>query len=323
MDGLENLVKRIADSSGFMRKKDIQIPLQAFAWDPAAMLDPIGDDAAILKNGDDYLLISCDGILPRLVQVEPKWAGYCAVLVSVSDIYAMGGRPVAIVNLLSAPNGETAGLIAEGMAEGCRRLGVPMVGGHYLPEEAGGVATAILGRATHLLRGCNGRAGQSLIVAVDLNGKPYKHYPQWDCTSTQEPEVLHRKLELLPMLAENGWATAARDISNAGILGTIAMLAENSVCGAQVQIDHIPRPGTVELERWLQMFPGYGFILAANPEHTDEIISLFAQEDIAAAVVGELTLDTCVSIRNDTEAAILIDWAKESLVVTQYEQRQC
>ncbi|MDF2963740.1 MAG: phosphoribosylformylglycinamidine synthase [Paenibacillus sp.] len=322
MDGLGNLVKRIANSTGFMRKKDIRIPLQAFDWDPAAMLDPIGDDAAILKNGDDYLLISCDGIIPRLVQDEPKWAGYCAVLVSVSDIYAMGGRPTAVVNMLSAPNGETAALIAEGMAEGCRKLGVPMVGGHYLPEEVEGVATAIIGRATHLLRGSNGRAGQSLIVAVDLNGKPYKHYLQWDCTSTREPKELQRKLDLLPKLAENGWATAARDISNAGIIGTIAMLAENSVCGAHVHIDHIPRPDRVELERWLQMFPGYGFILAANPEHTGEIITLFAQEGIAAAVVGELTLDTCVTIGNDAEVAVLIDWAKESLVVTQYEQEQ-
>ncbi|AJY77324.1 sll0787 family AIR synthase-like protein [Paenibacillus beijingensis] len=314
MDELRDLAGRIVNSSGFMRKKDIQIPLKAFHWDPDKMLDPIGDDAAVIPNGDEYLLLSCDGIMPGLVRDEPKWAGYCAVLVSVSDIYAMGGRPTAVVNMLSAPDGETAALIAEGMAEGCRKLGVPMVGGHYLPQEAEGVATAIIGRAAHLLRGPMGRAGQSLVMAVDLDGKPFKHYLQWDCTSAQEPEQLQRKLELLPKLAQSGWATAARDISNAGIVGTIAMLAENAGCGAVVHLDRIPQPAAVEMERWLQMFPGYGFILAVDPEHTDNVTALFAQEGITAAVVGELTPDTSVRIRSGVDEAVLIDWAEQSMV---------
>lgn len=317
MNELSLLVNRIAESSGFRRKQKIQIPLRAFSWDPNDMLDPIGDDAAVLANGDEYLLISCDGIIPQLVKEDPHWAGYCAVLVSVSDIYAMGGRPTAVVNMLSAPNDETASLIAEGMAEGCRKLGVPMVGGHYLPEEAEGVATAIIGRATHLLRASSGKAGQSLFAVVDLEGVPYKHYLQWDCTSKREPADLRRKLELLPRLAEQGLAVAARDISNAGLLGTLAMLAENAGCGALVHIDRIPRPDAVEFERWLSMFPGFGFILAADSDREDEIISLFAQEGITAELVGELTSDTRVRIRKNEEEAVLIDWAKEALVVNE------
>lgn len=319
MGELQNLVERIAASKGFSRKKNIQAPLKMFAWDPDKILDPIGDDAAILMTKDGYLLISCDGIIPKLVQDEPRWAGYCAVLVSVSDIYAMGGRPLAVVNMLSAPDDEIAALIAEGMAEGCSKLGVPMVGGHYLPEESEGVATAIIGKASHLLRATQGTVGQSLIIAIDLKGKPVKQYLQWDCTSTIEPQELQRKLEIMPILAERGLATAARDISNAGIVGTIAMLAENTGCGAIVQLDSIPKPEEIDMERWLQMFPGYGFIVAADRSKTDEITELFAQEGIASAVIGELTIDTRVIVQYETEEAVLIDWSKEAMVVGKLE----
>ncbi|KRE36434.1 sll0787 family AIR synthase-like protein [Paenibacillus sp. Soil724D2] len=315
MGELQNLVERIVISKGFSRKKNIQAPLKMFAWDPEKMLDPIGDDAAILVTNDGYLLVSCDGIIPKLVQDEPRWAGYCAVLVSVSDIYAMGGRPLAVVNLLSAPDDEKAALIAEGMAEGCSKLGVPMVGGHYLPEESEGVATAIVGKASHLLRATQGKAGQSLLIAIDLNGKPVKHYLQWDCTSNKEPQELQRKLEIMPTLAERGLATAARDISNAGILGTIAMLAENTGCGAVVQLDRIPKPDEVDLERWLNMFPGYGFIVSADPSKTGEITKLFAKEGIAAVVIGELTTDKRVIVQQEKEEAVLIDWTSETMVV--------
>lgn len=316
---LAALIEGLAKSSGFLRKKDIQAPLRAFSWDPEKMLDPIGDDAAVLPSAGGYLLMSCDGILPELVKREPYWAGYCAVLVSTSDIYAMGGRPTAITNLLSAPDERTASLIAEGMAEGCRKFQIPMVGGHYLPGEAEGVGTSIIGKASKLLRASQAAPGQSLIVAVDLAGKLFKDYPQWDCTSVHSPETLLAKFELLPRLAEEGLAASARDISNAGILGTIAMLAENAGCGAVVELEHIPKPEAMDWERWLRVFPGYGFIVATGSECCDRVIELFASEGITASVVGELNDDSRILIQKDEDKAVLIDWHEEALVMVRDE----
>ena len=323
MSELDKTIRQVKAPSAFRRKKEIQTPARFFFGHPPSLLDPIGDDAAVIQNGDDYLLMSCDGVIPELVASEPKWAGYCSVLVSVSDIYAMGGRPVAIVNLLSAPTDERAALIAEGMAEGCRKFGVPMVGGHYLPGEAEGAATAILGRATHLLRGSQGRPGQLLIAAVDLNGSPYKHYLQWDCTSNKTAEELHNRLELLPKIAELGLASAARDISNAGVLGTLAMLAENAKCGADIDLGRIPRPPGADFQRWLLMFPGYGFVLSTDPEHADDVRSMFESEGVTAAVVGELTPHAKVMVYQGAESAELMDWTHESLVVARHEQADC
>jgi AIR synthase-related protein len=319
LSALRSLVHELKGSTGVTRKKAIQSPLKAFrdVWNFGFTLDPIGDDAAILVTGNEYLLLSCDAIYPQLVADDPFWAGYCAVLVSVNDIYAMGGKPTAAVNLLNAPDDSVAEMIAQGMAEACRKYGVPMVGGHYLPKETAGVATAMLGRANHLLRCFNGRPGQWLMVAVDLEGRQVKNYLQWDSTSFRSPQDLQSKLSVLPILAERQLVTAARDISNAGLIGTLAMLAETSGCGARVDLNSVPKPDTVELSKWLQMFPGYGFILAVDPEHADEVQALFQNERITARVIGELSEESRIILYSKEEEAVLFDWSKEKLVVSE------
>ncbi|BDG33819.1 sll0787 family AIR synthase-like protein [Parageobacillus thermoglucosidasius] len=320
MGTLHSLIRELQDYIGITRKKAIQSPLKAFqnVWNFGSTLDPIGDDAAILVTGNEYLLLACDAIYPQLVAVEPFWAGYCSVLVSVNDIYAMGGRPTAAVNLLSAPDDNMSETIAQGMAEACRKYGVPMVGGHYLPEETAGVATAMVGRATHLLRCFHGRPGQWLMVAVDLEGRQFKDYLQWDSTSFRTPQDLQSKLAVLPMIAELQLATAARDISNAGLIGTLAMLAEASECGARVDLNSIPKPYNVDFSKWIKMFPGYGFILAVDPEHAGKVQTLFQKEQITAKVIGELTEDPNIVLHSEEETAVLFNWSRESLVVGDY-----
>ncbi|MBW7458364.1 phosphoribosylformylglycinamidine synthase, partial [Paenibacillus sepulcri] len=66
MGELALLIEGLVKSSGISRKKDIKPLLQTFPWDRASMLDPIGDDAAVLSVPDGYLLMSCDGIMTEL-----------------------------------------------------------------------------------------------------------------------------------------------------------------------------------------------------------------------------------------------------------------
>lgn len=317
MSDFQKLIDQLQHDAALHRKKAIAPPLAQFSklWNFGQTVDPIGDDAAILRFNDDHLLFSCDGILPQLVQEEPYWAGYCSVLVSASDIYAMGGRPIAMVNLLSAPDEETSVLIAKGMAQGCRLLGVPMVGGHFMPEESSGVATAVIGKASRLLRATQGKPEQLLIAAIDLEGEQYKHYGHWNSTTMMSPEEMQGKLEVLPRLAETSLGHAARDISNAGVLGTLAMLAENSGCGAEVHLERLPKPNSVEMDRWLRMYPGYGFILSVDTGDEEEVIKMFQEKRVAAAVIGKLTENRQVMIRSKEESALYMDLEKDVLVV--------
>ena len=94
-----------------------------------------GDDAAAVDIGNNQLmLLATDGIWGALMDVNPWWAGYCSVLVNVNDIAAMGGRPMGMTNVLSSSNPEITAQIMDGIKEGVKKFGVPMVGGHTHPD---------------------------------------------------------------------------------------------------------------------------------------------------------------------------------------------
>ena len=94
-------------------------------------------------------------------------AGRAAVLVNVNDIYAMGGRPLALVNVLAGVDEERIEAISQGIREECQRLQVPMVGGHISPEgTAPFLAASILGRAKALLTDRSAGPGQEILLAV-------------------------------------------------------------------------------------------------------------------------------------------------------------
>src|SRR3712207_6564599 len=71
-------------------------------------------------------------------------------------------------------------------------------------------------------------------------------------------------IALLADLAGAGHAVAARDVSMAGLLGSLAMLLEPTGCGVTVDLDHLPRPVDIPLETWLGVFPSYGFLLCTS-----------------------------------------------------------
>ena len=56
------------------------------------------DDAAAMQFGEQYLLHACEGMLPSFVAKHPYFAGWSAVMANVSDIAAMGGRALTVVN---------------------------------------------------------------------------------------------------------------------------------------------------------------------------------------------------------------------------------
>jgi selenophosphate synthetase-related protein len=61
------------------------------------------------------------------------------------------------------------------------------------------------------------------------------------------------------------WPAAAKDVSMAGIAGTLGMLAEASGCGAILDVALIPRPAGTTTGDWLTCFPGFGMLTAGPP----------------------------------------------------------
>jgi AIR synthase-related protein len=247
----------------------------------------IGDDCAAIPDGDGYLLLAIEGFVEDFVEADPYFAGYCGVMVNASDVYSMGGRPIAVVDALWSDGSRTAGPAMRGLADAARIYGIPVVGGHTNMRAASGqLAVAILGRAKKLLTSFDAMPGDVLVAAIDLRGSFRVESPYWDASSGKRPEDLLAALDILPMLAESGLCRAAKDISMAGLVGTALMLCEASKIGLTIDLDAIPRPPAIPIEHWLTVFPSYGFLLAVAAADQPGVLRAFAANGISAATIG-------------------------------------
>jgi selenophosphate synthetase-related protein len=97
-----------------------------------------------------------------------------------------------------------------------------------------------------------------------------------------------------------------------GIAGSLLQLLETAGCGATLELERIPRPADVEIERWLLTFPSFGFLLAVPPEHTTAAIEPFVRRGLACAACGRLDDTGALKLAAATgEAATLWDLASE------------
>ncbi|NHO20400.1 sll0787 family AIR synthase-like protein [Acetobacter oeni] len=290
-NALATLLRTLRTGRGLAAKQDIAQAVAILGRDCQDVFRP-GDDCAAIPDGDGYLLLASEGFQDSFVRGMPWFAGYCGIMVNASDIAAMGGRPVAVVDALWSDSSEAAASILTGLHDGARTYGVPVVGGHTnIRSTHNSLSVSILGRARRLLTSFDAQAGEVLIAAIDLQGRWHDPHPFWDASSalcgTEKASRLRGDLELLPAIAEDGLSHAAKDISMAGLLGTALMLAECSGVGMTIILDDIPRPDDAPMERWLSAFPSYGYLLTAHSEDSEAIMARFRGRGIAAAVIGQ------------------------------------
>ena len=286
---LSRLIGFLRAQAGVLDKLAIT---RAFApAQPLAGAIKIGDDCAAIPDNGGFLLFAGEGMLESFVNDDPWFAGYSAVMVNVSDIAAMGGRALAIVDILWTPELEQANAIWEGITAASQAYGVPVVGGHTTITRSGKnfLAAAVLGRAQHLITSFDAKPGDDLLLAVDLRGKYQGDQPFWNASVGAPAERLQRDLDLLPAIAEKLWVRAGKDISNGGIIGTLAMLLQCSNVGAELWLDRIPRPDGADLARWLISFPSFGFLFSVDPNQTANVTALFNDRQIACTRVGTIT----------------------------------
>ncbi|PPK76010.1 hypothetical protein B0F87_104100 [Methylobacter tundripaludum] len=324
MSDLTQLTQSIKQSIGLMHKRDIAVVadmLKRIPFHENAI--PLGDDCAAIPDQDGFLLLATEGFLNEFVDSQPWFAGYCGVMVNVSDIYAMGGRPIAVVDAIWSDGEQKARPVLEGMAAASEIYRVPIVGGHSnLRNDRSQLSVAILGRANRLLSSFEAKAGQKLLAAVDLRGHFREPYAWWDASTGSPPERLRDDLEILPQLAETGLCAAAKDISMAGMIGTVLMMLECSGLGGTIDVASIPCPSDIPLERWLCCFPSYGFVLSAEVEHTEAIIEHFSRRGITCAVIGETDASGRLRLADADSEELLWDLHAEPLTGCGMELKQ-
>ncbi|MBD2112744.1 MULTISPECIES: sll0787 family AIR synthase-like protein [Cyanophyceae] len=314
---LSELAAELRRSLGILHKQDIQTAADRLGtYVRSTTQQPIllGDDCAAIPDGEGYLLLAVEGMWPTLVETDPWFAGWCAVMVNVSDIYAMGGRPIAVVDTIWSPSATSVDPLWQGMVAASQAFNVPIVGGHtscHSPYTA--LSVAILGRANRLITSFSAQPGDVLLHITDMQGHMHPQYPFWNAATECERDRLQANLNLLPALAELGLCDTGKDISMGGIVGTTLMLLETSNCGAVLNLGAIAPPPQVDLLPWLLSFPSYGYLLSVRPEAVEQIQPPFHDRGLVCEPVGKITEGQTLTLKLGEVSLCFWDFATEAL----------
>ena len=206
----------------------------------------IGDDGAVLRlPGGEDLVATVDAVVEGIHfthRFTPEEVGWKALAVNLSDLAAMGARPLwALVALATPPAADPGRLarIGRGIARCARRHALSVVGGNVTAARELSVTVTVLGavhRGRALLR-TGGRPGDLLVVSGTLGDAALGLLPG------AAPGLAARQRRPRPRLALGqgavGIARAAIDVSD-GMLQDLGHLCTASGVGARVEVDRLP-----------------------------------------------------------------------------------
>jgi selenophosphate synthetase-related protein len=301
---LQQLAANVRDFPALDAKRDLALLRRLDAA-------PDGDDGAAIAHGDEYLIVCGEAIHPSFVRTDPRAAGAAAVVTNVSDVRAMGGRPVGLVDMLVSPDREHAEAVLDGIAWAAGLLGVDVVGGHLTLGHEPALSASCTGVARRPLRAAHAQPGDELLAAFCLEGRYTANAPFFSSLRDRAPDRLREDGEALVEVAESGAAHAARDVSMPGVAGSLLQLLEAAGCGATLELERIPRPENVSIERWLATFPSFGFLLAAPPGSATEAAEPFLRRGLACASCGRLDDSAVLRLAAGGDMAVLWDLNRE------------
>jgi hypothetical protein len=251
------------------------------------------------------VLAAGEAIYPAFVAADPYGAGIGAVVANLNDVAAMGGRPLGIVDTIVASD-DVARSVLAGLRHAADLYDVPIVGGHLTRSDGPPSLSAfVVGAVTAPLLAGNVTPGHALLLAACLDGRLREDLPFYPSFEQRGARV-RGDLDLLPQVAERGDCVAAKDVSMAGLLGTLAMLLQPTGSGAEIDLDDLPRPADVPIEVWLDVFPSYAFLLCGPQARVHDCIAAFAERDLTCAQIGTIDDTGFLRARSGAEATVLL-----------------
>ncbi len=205
-----------------------------------------GDDAAAIRISDGQAVLSTTDFFTPVVDDAYDF-GRIAAANALSDIYAMGGRPLIALNLVGWPRdvlpGELLREVLRGGLDVAEQAGCPVAGGHSIddPEPKYGMAVTGLADPDRLLRNDQARAGQPISLSKPLGVGVLNNRHK------QTGEVFSHAIESMVTLnrqaseqAVRAGLTAATDVTGFGLLGHLYKMARASGVTAVVQASAVP-----------------------------------------------------------------------------------
>jgi selenide,water dikinase len=215
------------------------------------------DDAGVVQLTDELALVQTVDFFTPIVD-DPYAFGRIAATNALSDVYAMGGRPVSALNLVAYPL-ETLGPdvlreILRGGADAAAEAGAAIVGGHSIddPEPKYGMAVTGVVDPRAVLTNAGGRAGDALVLTKPLGAGAVATALK---RGIAPEELVARAIEVMTTLnavaadqARAAGAHALTDVTGFGLLGHLHELAEASGLAAEIDAAAVPAiDGVLEL----------------------------------------------------------------------------
>jgi len=298
---LEKIVKSIRNNENILEKKALT-PIIDFVdsnsfknW--TRIHSDIGEDSAAINFNESYVLVTTDRIRTEFIENFPYGAGFSAILVSIDDIYACGGIPLAASLIISYEDDDKGKKIIEGICDASKKFHVPIIRGHTKTRgKTYELSSTMIGeiKKEDYISARNAQVNDNIILAVDFDGKVGKASKYFfDTTTFKSSENVLRKRKAMNVIAENHLAHSSKDISNSGIFGTILQLIQYSGVGANVNINKIEIPPILAqlnytLEMYIKMYLTTSFILTAPEENCEDIFKIFESYGLSAKTIGKV-----------------------------------
>lgn len=208
------------------------------------------DDAAIYELGNgQVLLVTADFFMP--IVDDPFTFGQVAAANALSDVYAMGGKPVTAIALLGWPidkiPADIAAQVMQGAQEICSRAGVVISGGHTIdaPEPFFGLSVNGLAPLAHIKQNHTARPRDVILLSKPIGVGILATAQKRGVLKPEHEELLTKQLTTLNAYGEQLGAeetvTAMTDVTGFGLLGHLSEMAAGAGLCAHISYQAVPK----------------------------------------------------------------------------------
>ncbi|MFM1943342.1 MAG: hypothetical protein RI897_2324 [Verrucomicrobiota bacterium] len=207
------------------------------------------DDAGVFRLDAGRALVQTVDFFTPIVD-DPYTFGQIAAANALSDVYAMGGRPLTALNVMGMPEGAVSAgdirAILRGGEAKVREAGCVMVGGHTIknPEPVYGLSVTGLVNPGRLITNAAARPGDLLVLTKPLGTGIVTTAIKRGISvvSLEKRAVAWMRMlnDVGPDLAEKRWVRAGTDVTGFGLLGHLGSLCRASGVGAEIEATAVP-----------------------------------------------------------------------------------
>ncbi len=207
------------------------------------------DDAGVYRVSDDLAMVFTADFFTPIVD-DPYWFGAIAAANSLSDVYAMGGKPLVSLNIASLPPGpefvEINKRIMQGGIDKMTEAGVAIIGGHTVKDKEPKFGYAVLGsiHPDKILDNAKARPGDALILTKMIGTGVISTGIKSGKCSAATADAFTKSMAMLnkragEIMLEVGVSTAT-DITGFGLIGHLNEVLTASKCSARLHARRVP-----------------------------------------------------------------------------------